>query len=204
VTNWRTYPTATRAALAVLSRDSCYFPGCGAPIVLFVNGQPEVNVETVPIRSAELDRPRYVASMSDDDTRSFDNLLLLCVPHRKMIDRDEKAHPADLLETWKAKHEGSGHQALRDLNALPADQIDELLKTAFSAVRQQISDALARFEATDPESAQLLRQLVDGLNEQRSRQSGDLGRLDDVAGRLDELVRKLESKPKRPNIGWSR
>jgi hypothetical protein len=155
----------------------------------------------VRIRAANPHGPRYVADMGDD--ASFDNLLLLCVPHRKTIDRDEKAHPADLLETWKAQREASGHRALRELGALPEDQIDVLLTTAFSTVQEQISDALSRFEKADPESAQLIRQLVNGLNEQRSRPSGDLSRLDEVAGRLDELVRKLESGPKRVNIGWS-
>jgi hypothetical protein len=204
VTNWRTYSTATRAALAALSQGSCYFPGCGTPIVVFVDGQPEVNVESVRIRTANPHGPRYVADLSDDSVSSFDNLLLLCVPHRKAIDRDEKAHPADLLETWKAEREASGHEALRDLGALPEGQIDELLTTAFSAVQEQVGDALTRFEEIEPEAAQLLRQLMKGLSEQRSRPSGDLNRLDEVASRLDKLARNLESKPNRLNIGWSR
>jgi hypothetical protein len=203
VTDWRTYSTATRAALAVLSQGCCYFPGCGTPIVVFVGGQPEVNVESVRIRTANPHGPRYVADMRDDAVNSFDNLLLLCVPHRKAIDRDEKAHPADLLEMWKAEREASGHEALRDLGVGSDTEIDELLTTAFSAVQEQIGDALTRFEKTEPESARLLRQLVNGLNEQRSRPSADLSRLDATATRLDELVRKLESKPKRLNIGWS-
>jgi hypothetical protein len=203
VPNWRTYPTATRAALAVLSQGSCYFPGCGTPIVVFVDGQREVNIESVRIRTANPHGPRYVAGMSDDDTNSFDNLLLLCVPHRKAIDRDEKAHPADLLDMWKAGREASGREALRDLGAVPDAEIDELLTTAFSAVQEQVGDALARFEKAEPESAQLLRQLVKGLNEQRSRPSADLSGLDAAVTRLDELVQKLESKSKRRNIGWS-
>jgi hypothetical protein len=104
---------------------------------------------------------------------------------------------------WKAEREASGHEALRDLGAVPDAEIDELLTTAFSAVQEQIGDALNRFEETDPEPAQLLRHLVNGLNEQRSRPSADIRRLDAAATRLDELVRKLESKPKRLNIGWS-
>ena len=204
MTNWRTYSTATRAALAVLSQGSCYFPGCGTPIVVTASGQPEVNVEIVRIRRADPHGPRYVTDLSDSAVNSFDNLLLLCVPHRKIIDRDDKAHPADLLETWKNQCEGSGRRTLRDVGAVPEDQLDELLTTAFSTVQEQIGDALSRFEQTDPESAQLLRHLVNGLNEQRSRHSGDLSHLDEVIGRLDELVRKLESGPKRVNIGWSR
>jgi hypothetical protein len=171
--------------------------------VVFMDGQPEVNVEGVRIRTANPHGPRYVADMNDTTANAFDNLLLLCIPHRKLIDRDEQAHPVDLLETWKSQCEASGHPALRDLGALSESDMDELLTTAFSAVQEQISEALSRFEVTDPESTQLLRQLVTGLNEQRTRQGGDLSRLDAVSGRLDELVRKLESKPRRLNIGWS-
>jgi hypothetical protein len=203
VTDWRTYSTATRAALAVLSQGSCYFPGCGTPIVVFVGGQPEVNVESVRIRTSNPHGPRYVADMSDNAVNSFDNLLLLCVPHRKAIDRDEKAHPADLLEMWKAEREASGHEALRDLGVGSDTEIDELLTTAFSAVQEQVGDALTRFEKAEPESAQLLRQLVNGLNEQRSRSGADVSGLDAAVTRLDELLRKLESKSKRLNIGWS-
>lgn len=202
--DWRTYSPATRAALAVLSQGSCYFPGCTTPIVVSMGGQPEVNVESVRIRTANTHGPRYVADLSDDDANSFGNLLLLCVPHRKAIDRDESAHPADLLEMWKADREASGKEALRDLGALPEGQIDELLTAAFSAVQEQVGDALSRFEKAEPESAQLLRQLVNGLTEQRNRPGAEITRLNEVASRLDEAVRKLESKPKRLNIGWSR
>ena len=121
----------------------------------------------------------------------------------EIIDRDEKAHPVDLLETWKAQREANGQEALRNVGAVPVDEIDELLTTAFSAVQQQISDALARFEHADPESAELLRRLVSGLAEQRSGSGADVSRMDAVANRLEEIVRKLESRPKRLNIGWS-
>ena len=203
MTNWRTYSTATRAALAVLSQGSCYFPGCGTPIVVFLGGQPEVNVESVRIRTTNPHGARFAEDVSDDAANSFGNLLLLCVPHRKIIDRDEKAHPIDLLETWKAQREASAQEALRNVGAVPEDEIDELLTTAFSAVHQQISDALVRFEQADPESAELLRRLVSGLTEQRTGAGAEVSRMDAVATRLEEIVRKLESKPKRLNIGWS-
>jgi hypothetical protein len=203
VANWRTYSPATRAALAVLSQGFCYFPGCGTPIVVFVNGQPEVNVESVRIRAANPHEPRFVAALSDDAANSIDNLLLLCVAHRKTIDRDEKAHPADLLDMWKAQREASGHAALRDVGTLPESEIDDLLTTSFAVVQEQVGAALAQFEQTDPESAELVRRLVSGLTEQRNSTGADIQRLDEVTAKLDELVRKLDSRPRRRNIGWS-
>ena len=45
---------------------------------------------------------RYVADMTDDQRRSFPNLVLLCNPHHKLVD---KVRPDDYsvedLEQWK-------------------------------------------------------------------------------------------------------
>src|SRR5689334_20663357 len=97
-----------------------------------MGGQPEVNFERVRIGTANAHGPGYVAGMREDAENSFDILLLLCVPRRKMIDRDERAHPADLLETWKSQRETSGQSALRDLSALLEHEMDELLTSAFA------------------------------------------------------------------------
>jgi hypothetical protein len=181
VTNWHDYSTATRAALAALSRGSCYFPGCRTPILAFVGGRPEVNVEMAPVRGSVRGRPRFVAGLSDDARTSFANLLLLCVPHRKAVDRDEQAHPVDLLETWIPPT-----AALRDLRDLTEERLDDLLTSAFFAVKEDVTGALARFEEVDAESAQLVRDLMDALNDQRGG-GGDR----DVGGMLVQALHRL-------------
>jgi hypothetical protein len=182
VTNWHDYSTATRAALAALSRGSCYFPGCRTPILAFVGGRPQVNVEMAHIRGSVRGGPRFVAGMSDDARTSFANLLLLCVPHRKAVDRDEQAHPVDLLETWIPRT-----AALQDLRYLTEERLDDLLTNAFFAVKEDVTGALARFQEVDAESAELIRHLMDALNDQRGGHGGD----QDVGGMLVQVLHRL-------------
>jgi hypothetical protein len=188
--NWQRYSDRTRTALAALSQGSCYFPGCRTPILVFLGDRPAVNVDIARIRPAGPD--------------SFDNFLLLCLPHRKAVERDAKSHPSDLLETWKAQREGGNRAAL---SALDADQLDQLLATAFAAVQGQVTAALARFEETDPESARLVRQLMNDLRDQRRHVDNPdvaalLGAIRDVSARLAGVGTKPPPARKRSNIGW--
>lgn len=41
----RDYSTATRAALAALSRRRCYFPACNVPIFKFIDGEPYIDYQ---------------------------------------------------------------------------------------------------------------------------------------------------------------
>jgi hypothetical protein len=174
VTSWPDYPVETRAALAALSRGSCYFPGCRTPIMVFMAGRPVINVDVTHIRVAE------------PAVDSLENLLLLCVPHSKIVAQDERAHPVDLLETWRPPYAAG----LRD--AVPNDRLDDLLSTAFAGVQDQIAEALSRFEKSEPESAHLIRTLMQDLSDQRR------------PGHLADLVTRLEAAPARTNIGWTR
>jgi hypothetical protein len=167
VTNWRNYSVGTRAALAALSQGSCYFPGCPTPVLVFVGDKPEVNVEIAHIRAAEANGPRFVEDMEDEERNAFENLVLLCVPHHKTVDRDEKTYPIVLLEAWKAQREASGQSALSGLRHLTEEKLDDMLTTALSSVNTQVSEALSRFERVDAESAQLIKQLMIGLKDAR-------------------------------------
>ena len=48
----RSYTAGTRAALQTLSRGSCYYPGCGEPLVKLVKEDYYINYEIAHIRSA--------------------------------------------------------------------------------------------------------------------------------------------------------
>jgi hypothetical protein len=166
----------TRAALAAVARGTCFFPGCRTPVMVFLGGRPEVNVEIARIRGTDPAGPRYAAGLSDRVRDSFGNLLLLCVPHRRIVDRNATVHPAALLETWRP---GSVN-ALAGLGAISEDRLDSLLATAFTEARDQVGQALDRFELSDPQSARLLRQVIGGDDRPAS-----------------------EPAVKRINIGWS-
>ena len=186
-TNWRSYSVSTRAALAALSQGFCYFPGCRTPILVFVEGKPEVNVEIAHIRAAEENGPRFVANMSVPARNSFSNLVLLCVPHHKTVDRNEKAYSISTLESWKATREAGGQEALKGLKDLTEGRLDEMLTTAFSLVKEEVAEALSRFERVDEESAQLIRQLLSGLNDHTAQYRLDA----DIAETMTHVARQL-------------
>jgi hypothetical protein len=193
----------TQAALVTMAQGTCQFPGCRTPVLVFLGDGLDVNVEVAHIRGTDPAGPRYVAGLDAAERSSFDNLLLLCVPHRKMIDRDEQAHPIELIETWRTRLDDG------DLPALPEQRLDELLTTAFSAAREQVDEALTRFEKTDAEAARLIRNVLAELHRERSRYGADprlataLTRITSRLDALDEAAPKPEPRPPRLNIGWS-
>ncbi|HET6478833.1 MAG TPA: hypothetical protein VFG35_02150 [Actinoplanes sp.] len=195
---------AARAALVAYSQGSCDFPGCRTPVMVFLGYGPEVNLEPVRIRGTDPDGPRHTPGLTPEERDSFDNLLLVCVPHRKTIDRDEAAHPVDLLRTWKPKAAGP----LSELRGLTEKRLDTLLTTAFTAAREEIDEALSTFEKSDPAAAQLLRELTDTLHHQRSRYGADphlAENLTTLNRQMDTLIHQLAEKPPRSpriNIGW--
>ncbi len=162
MTEWDTCPAATRAAVTALSQGTCYFPGCRTPIVVLVGGRPEINVDAVRIRGSEPGgRP------------SFGDLVLLCVPHRRIVGRDARAYPPDLLEIWQP-----GPAALRELRDLTEDRLDDLLTTAFSAAQEEAQahqhpdDADAGVAAALAELARRLSRIEDDI----ARLAGNTGR----------------------------
>jgi hypothetical protein len=148
----RGYSAGTRAALAQLSRGSCYNPECTRSIIRFVDGEPYVDYQIAHIRDA---RPgnRYAAAMTDDDRRSFANLVLLCKPCHTLVDN---AHPEDYsierLDAWKRKREGAGGQALAGLGSLDeatlAQFVRASVRVAIGNSAVAVSEAGGRVRAT--------------------------------------------------------
>jgi hypothetical protein len=189
----------TRAALVTLAQGPCQFPGCRTPILVFLGDDLEVNVEMVRIRGTEPSGPRYVAGTTPRQRDSFGNLLLLCVPHRKTVDRDEKAHPIELIEMWRTR---LGDDSL---GAMTEQRLDELLTTAFTTAREEVDDALTRFARTDPDAARLLGGVMNDLHRQRGRYGADrrlAAILGQVQAALSEEPRR-SPRPGRVNVGWA-
>ena len=147
-TRGRDYAAGVRPALAVLSQGTCYFPDCTTPIVVFLDGDPHVNFEIAHIRDANPGN-RYEPRMSDDERRSFRNLVLLCKPHHTLVD---KSHPeryrVEDLEEWKAAREGPGVEALTGLRGVTEAKLAELI-TAATHTALQTYDRAGQQELAD-------------------------------------------------------
>lgn len=87
--------------LAIRSKNKCAFPGCDHPIL---NSEGDYIAELCHIEAAEPGSPRFNPHQSDEDRRSYDNLLFLCHRHHKETD-DEVLYPVSRLKEIKHTHE---------------------------------------------------------------------------------------------------
>ena len=126
----RDYRVGTERALYAFARTTCYFPGCKAPVIVFVEGEPVSNAQIAHIRGANPGSPRYDLAMTDGERRSYANLILLCEPHHEFVDRrhPDRYTPESLAE-WKAQREA---EVGIDVPALAGLTDERLVELTFS------------------------------------------------------------------------
>lgn len=92
------------------SPNVCSYRGCDEKLT--DPGWKEVNAEIAHICGERPGAARYDPLMSDVERNGYDNLLLLCPKHHKLIDRlDPDGHPVELLREMKARSAEHGAQA---------------------------------------------------------------------------------------------
>lgn len=127
----REYTQGTRSALFAFAGATCYFPGCDVPVIKFVNDEPVINTEIAHIYGANDNSPRYDDSMTDDQRRAFENLILLCTPHHKWVDRlHPEDYPVEVLKEWKRERESTAGIDNIALSSLTEDHLIELIERA--------------------------------------------------------------------------
>src|SRR4051794_30247438 len=109
----RDYDIGTQRALFRVAQGTCYFAGCEVPIITVVEGRHVVAVEIAHIRGAKPGSARYDAAMTDAERAAFDNLVLMCTPHHKVVDRLEpEKYPVETLQEWKTANEPGGFDSV--------------------------------------------------------------------------------------------
>lgn len=101
----RNYKPSDIKRLFAFSGNQCAEPSCYKSMIA-EDGKVVIG-EVCHIAAASKDGPRYREDMDDDDRRSFDNLILLCDEHHKMIDNEVNlaSYQEDLLISWKKEHQ---------------------------------------------------------------------------------------------------
>lgn len=128
----RDYRVGTERALYAFSGTKCYFPDCRTPVIVFVDSEPISNVAIAHIRGAYPGSARYLDSMTDDERRSFPNLLLLCKPHHDVVDRRHPDdYPPEMLVGWKTEREANIDGPA--LAGLTDDHLMEMIERAMVA-----------------------------------------------------------------------
>ncbi|MDD5531019.1 MAG: hypothetical protein PHX21_13460 [bacterium] len=100
----RKQPTSTTIKkLFALSGNKCAFPKCNENLV----DREDIVCEICHIEAAEKGGPRYNDSKTDDERRAFENLILLCRKHSKVIDSkaNENKYTVKKLKKMKREHE---------------------------------------------------------------------------------------------------
>jgi hypothetical protein len=87
--------------LFAVSSNRCAFPACTESLI---EGETVVG-EVCHIKSARKGHPRYDSNQTETERNGFDNLILLCRKHHKIVDTEVDCYPPDLLTAMKKAHE---------------------------------------------------------------------------------------------------
>lgn len=110
----------TLKKLFALSGNVCAFPGCPAPIV---DTDMEVVVGDIcHIKGKSENGPRHDPTQSDAVRNGYENLLIMCVPHNRIVDGKKTRHlyPVEVLQEYKRNHEARYRGSVVDDAALDA------------------------------------------------------------------------------------
>ena len=88
--------------LFAISGNRCAFQRCLIPLVTATG---TVFGEICHIKAHSPDGPRYDPTQSDEERNGFDNLILLCAIHHKLIDDQPQEFTVDIIKKMKAEHQ---------------------------------------------------------------------------------------------------
>lgn len=86
------------------SQGLCAHPECDRNLIEFDGGRWTTLGEIAHIRAHSPDGPRFDATWAGS-ADSYDNCLLLCRDHHRLIDSNANAYPVETLLKWKRQHE---------------------------------------------------------------------------------------------------
>lgn len=98
----RTINPNTLRVLYAHSGNQCAFPDCCLPIFEDNN---QLTGECCHIEAFSKNGPRYNENLSVEERNGYDNLILLCARHHKIIDGEPETFPVDYLKGIKQHHE---------------------------------------------------------------------------------------------------
>lgn len=118
--------------LFALSRNRCAYPKCDTPIV---HPSGTVIGEVCHIKAQNSGGPRFDAIQSDEARHAFDNLILLCSVHHRVVDDQSATYTVELLAEMKEMHEREGDIELSQEAARMAQKLFEQSQLSINAAR---------------------------------------------------------------------
>lgn len=110
---------ATIKALFAKSGNCCAYPGCGAQLV---DDRDQLVGQVCHIKAVKKKDARFDPEAGLDELHSKDNLILLCYPHHRRIDKYEAEFTVSALKQMREAHEEGvgGDFAVPDIVAADA------------------------------------------------------------------------------------
>jgi hypothetical protein len=120
---------STIRKLFALSMNQCAFPDCTTAII--DSSTNTILGEVCHVRAQKPGGLRYVPQQTSEERHSFENLVLLCRNHHKVIDAPENLHiyTVENLTVMKAAHEEKARNAPVEVSAISEALVGELQKT---------------------------------------------------------------------------
>lgn len=112
------YSDITLKKLFALSGNECAYPSCTAPIV---DTDMDVVVgEICHIKGKSKNGPRYDPTQTEAERNGYENLLVMCGAHNKIVDdlKTRDRFPVELLRKFKQEHEAKHQNTVVDEAAL--------------------------------------------------------------------------------------
>jgi hypothetical protein len=100
-------PAADRNLLWAASGGTCSDPGCLKPLVVLDRGRWVTVGQIAHIHAHGERGPRFDPALSGVEVDSYENTLLLCLDHHRIVDNNPESYSAETLRTWKHNHEQS-------------------------------------------------------------------------------------------------
>lgn len=144
----RQYKRSTLRRLDTLSGNECAHPNCTKNLI--AEDGISIISKICHIAAASKEGPRFDESMTDDERRGFQNLILLCDEHHVIIDNkeNESHYPTHLLKKWKSDHEKKIRELTSSKNLLSQHPL--ALNTVINTISSNMMELL---ELPEPEIA---------------------------------------------------
>ena len=120
-------------ALFAKSGNLCSFPGCNFEMV---DKDNYIMGEIAHIESYNKNGPRYNSKQTEEERNSYENLILLCPNHHKLIDKKFIEYSVDYLQKIKKEHEEKFKNAIVQFDYEKICKINKELNIYFEKVNE--------------------------------------------------------------------